>query len=67
MSGYFSAIHGGTNQPIWPTLPFGPSMTAVGLADLTYFFSRSGWPQSSITTSTELPKPCQETSSLRFW
>ena len=66
MSGCSSASHGGTYQSMMPTLPVGPKSIALPSPEPSKnFFSRSGWPQSSITTSTSpVPKPCQETSSL---
>src|SRR5688500_14494578 len=64
--GCSSASHGGTYQPMMPMAPSGPaSMALPSPSSAKTFFSRSGWPQSSMTMSTSpVPKPCQETSSL---
>src|SRR4051795_3590613 len=65
MSGCALASHGGTYQPMRPLLPVWPASTAVFCWSM-YFFLRSSWPQFSRTASTSpVPKPCQETSSLR--
>jgi len=41
MSGYFSAIHGGTYQPMMPSFPVRPASTTVPWS-LMYFLTRSG-------------------------
>ena len=67
MSGCALASHGGTYQPILPLLPVGPRSSAT-FCSVMYFFSRSSWPQFSMTASTSpVPNPCQETCSLRFF
>ena len=64
MSGYFSAIHGGTYQPMMPSLPVRPASTTVPCSSM-YFLTRSGWPQFSTMVSIEpSDMPCQPTSSL---
>ena len=58
MSGYFLAIHGGTYQPMIPSLPVGPASTTVFCSSM-YFLTRSGWPQFSTIVSIEpLAMPC---------
>src|SRR5262245_35536698 len=49
-----------------PLLPVWPKSTATFCWSM-YFVTRSAWPQFSRMTSTVFgPKPCQETSSVRF-
>src|SRR5215208_6257699 len=64
MSGYFSAIHGGTYQPMMPSLPVLPAICTDPWPS-TYFLIRSSWPQFSTTVSmSPEAMPCQPTSSL---
>ena len=64
MSGYSSAIHGGTYQPMMPSLPVSPASSTVPCSSM-YFLIRSGWPQFSTMVSIEpSDMPCQPTSSF---
>ena len=64
MSGYLSAIHCGTNQPMMPSLPVTPA-SSTDFCSVMYFFTRSSWPQfSTIVSMSPDAMPCQPTSSL---
>ena len=64
MSGYSSAIHGGTYQPMMPSLPVSPASSTVPCSSM-YLATRSAWPQFSTMVSIEpSAMPCQPTSSF---